>query len=81
MFFESQRFPGLRRGFGSLKGSGAVRLHRYSYVPGVELTGRLTGRAATFEISGRAAAKGRLRQRNGGKFSGRLGGRPVSFSG
>jgi len=79
MFFDDPVFPGLRHGVSTLRGN-AVRLRRYSYVTGVELSGRLDDQNVVLRVGGRAAARGKLRLRNN-RFKGWLGGRRVSFSG
>lgn len=81
MFYDSRRFPGLRRGFGSLSGDGSsVKVRRYSYVRGVELSGRVGADNAVLKVGGSAAAKGELRLRRH-RYVGRLGGKRVSFGG
>ncbi len=60
---------------------GVDRLARFSYVPGVELSGSvgtLDARAGTLTVSGPAAVAGTLKLRRDGLLSGRLGGRRVS---
>ena len=62
--------------------SARVSLRRFSYVPGVTLTGGLRSgplgpRGTTLRIGGPAAARGSLTLTSGGELRGRLGGRPV----
>jgi pimeloyl-ACP methyl ester carboxylesterase len=74
---------GLRAGFFNLSSS-ALRLHGYSWVPGVTLSGKVPLRGtATIRIGGRAAAHGTLRITERGSVRGTLGGHKVSgrFSG
>jgi hypothetical protein len=80
------------RGFaqvGGLRGGYAhdnyprIRLHGYSYVPGVRVSGRLDGASkqhGTLRIRGRAAAHGRVRLHRDGTITGRLRGRRVRVS-
>jgi hypothetical protein len=76
------RFGGLRGGRVSVTKAG-VSLARFSYVPGLELTGvlpagivlRNSGAPASLRIGGSAAAAGRLRIAAGGRISGVLAGR------
>ena len=60
---------------------GAILLERFSLVPGVAVSGRLTEsppRSGRLMVSGSAAASGTLTLRRDGTLSGRLGGRRVS---
>jgi hypothetical protein len=60
-----------------------VRLHGYSYVPGVRISGRLDGardQHGTLRMSGRAAAHGQVRLHRDGTVTGRLQGRRVRIS-
>jgi hypothetical protein len=69
---------GLRGGYFtvSLK---ALRMHRYSWVPGVTLSGKVPLRGSTtIHVGGRAAARGTLRISERGGVRGRLGGHKVS---
>jgi pimeloyl-ACP methyl ester carboxylesterase len=69
---------GLRAGYFDVSTS-ALRLHGYSWVPGVTLTGRVPLRgSATIRVGGSAAAHGVLHITERGRVSGRLGGRKVS---
>jgi pimeloyl-ACP methyl ester carboxylesterase len=75
------REPALRSGAMTLRLSGrriAVAMRRFSYVPGVAITGSLRG--GTLLVQGPAAAQGALRVSDTGAVSGRLGGRPVHTS-
>ena len=72
-------FGGLRGGYARLE-AGAVRLHDFSFVPGVLLSGSFpvkNGRLqpATIRISGASAAAGMVRIGEGSLASGTLGGR------
>ena len=61
-----------------------IRLHDYSYVPGVRVSGRLSGASnqhGTLRISGPAAARGRVRLHRDGSITGRLHGHRVRLSG
>jgi len=77
------RFGGLRGGTAVLTHRG-VRLRRFSFVPGVTLSGTVPlrllatgrGRAARLRVGGKAAAHGTVRLSAKG-FSGRLGGRSL----
>jgi pimeloyl-ACP methyl ester carboxylesterase len=77
-------FGGLRGGSAQMTGAGA-RLHSYSYVPGVRLSGlvpmgillRDEGSAARLQVGG--AASGRLVLAAGGRVSGELGGRHIAL--
>jgi pimeloyl-ACP methyl ester carboxylesterase len=71
---------GLRAGWGAFK-QGKLILHGYSYVPGVTLSGKLSGSGGgTLRIGGRAGADGTLRIGPHGSLSGMLAGRHVHFS-
>jgi pimeloyl-ACP methyl ester carboxylesterase len=75
------REPGLRSGAMTLRLRGrriAVALRRFSYVPGVSITGSLRG--GELLVQGLAAARGTLRVSATGAVSGRLGGRVVRTS-
>lgn len=73
---------GLRGGTMTMTSTG-VRLHRFAYVPGVQVSGlvptalllRDSGAAANLTVAGSSASTGRLRLRSGGRASGVLGGR------
>jgi pimeloyl-ACP methyl ester carboxylesterase len=89
--FEGAGLPlrggGLRGGRFRLFDSGsAVRLTRYSFVPGVRITGTL--RAGNNDITGRVTVEGTRKNTNGflqltrnGGAIGRLGGRPFTYRG
>lgn len=70
------RVGGLRSGRATLGPRGLV-LRRLSYVPGVEVSGRLLGRGGEIRIGGSAAARGVLRPARGDVLVGRIGGRRV----
>jgi pimeloyl-ACP methyl ester carboxylesterase len=78
------RFGGLRGGSVRITKAGA-ELQRFSYVPGLRLSGFIptavllknSGAPATLSVGGPAAAGGHLRVSSGGRLSGVLGGRPV----
>jgi pimeloyl-ACP methyl ester carboxylesterase len=74
---------GLRAGYFQAT-STALRMHGYSWVPGVTLSGKVPLRGtATIKVGGRAAARGTLRITERGGVSGRLGGHKIHgrFSG
>lgn len=80
---EVVRFGGLRGGRGRI-GFGffslPMALNRFSYVPGVELSGRLRlgrGISGRLRVGGTAAARGTLVLRQNGSVRGRLGGARV----
>jgi pimeloyl-ACP methyl ester carboxylesterase len=81
------RFGGLRGGSVAVTRAGAL-LRRFSYVPGLELTGLVptgillkdAGKAANLAIGGPAATAGRLRVASGGRLSGTLAGRSFHVS-
>ena len=76
------RFGGLRGGSVRITKAGAV-LNRFSYIPGVQLSGVIPtslllknkGSAANLTIDGSAAARGHVRVNAGGRISGVLAGR------
>lgn len=77
-------FAGLRGGALETRGAG-VMLRRYSFVPGIWVTGTLSFAGSrehrldgTLTVGGGAAARGTLRV--AARLSGRLGGRPVTAS-
>jgi pimeloyl-ACP methyl ester carboxylesterase len=71
---------GLRAGWGAFK-QGKLILHGYSYVPGVTVSGKLSGSGGgTLRIGGRAGADGTVRISPHGSLSGVLAGRHVHFS-
>jgi pimeloyl-ACP methyl ester carboxylesterase len=69
---------GLRAGFFDANLKGLV-LHRYSWVPGVTVSGKVPYRgAAKLKVGGSAAARGTLTITERGKVTGRLGGQKIS---
>jgi pimeloyl-ACP methyl ester carboxylesterase len=74
------RTGGLRAGWGGIV-HGRLILHRYSYVPGVTVSGTLSSKGSTLHIGGRAAARGTLRIGSHGTLSGVLGGHGVHLRG
>jgi pimeloyl-ACP methyl ester carboxylesterase len=75
----SVRTGGLRAGWGGLV-HGKIELRGYSYVPGVTVSGAISGSGARLRVGGGAAAHGTLRIERGGGVSGVLGGVPVHVS-
>jgi pimeloyl-ACP methyl ester carboxylesterase len=73
------RIGGLRAGWGALS-AGSLRLHRYSYVPGVSISGKLTSGHGALHIGGSARVRGTLRVTKKGGLSGTLDGQRVSSS-
>jgi hypothetical protein len=81
------RFGALRGGTASVTKAG-VRLDRFSYVPGLQLSGLVpttlllknAGAATILTIAGSQAAHGRLRMAAGGRLSGTLAGRSFHVS-
>jgi pimeloyl-ACP methyl ester carboxylesterase len=71
------RVGGLRAGWGELS-EGTVNLHRYTYVPGVAVSGKLVSGHGTLRIAGSARVRGTLRATKTGTLSGVLGGQRVS---
>jgi pimeloyl-ACP methyl ester carboxylesterase len=72
-------FGGLRGGYARL-GRSALSLHRFAFVPGVELSGTIPVKeghlqSATVRISGGAGASGTVRIGTGKRVTGDLGGR------
>jgi pimeloyl-ACP methyl ester carboxylesterase len=70
---------GLRAGWFELKGRTVV-IHGYSYVPGVTVTGRVTGPQVSITVSGSAAAHGELHSGSGRSLVGTLGGTHVRLA-
>lgn len=73
------RAGGLRSGSATLDRSG-LRLRAFSSVSGVAVSGFVparSGRVASLRITGRAAARGRVVLRAGGRLEGTLGGRRI----
>jgi hypothetical protein len=83
LLFSSDGFTippvgGLRAGYFDTTPT-ALRLHGYSWVPGVTLTGKVPLRGpATIRVGGSAAARGTLRITEHGSVRGELGGHKVS---
>jgi pimeloyl-ACP methyl ester carboxylesterase len=77
----SGSFGGLRAGSARIDSRGALRMHGYSFVPGVTVTGTLPLSSASIVVTvgGRAAARGRLRFAPK-LISGTLGGRRVRLN-
>ncbi|HWX97155.1 MAG TPA: alpha/beta fold hydrolase [Solirubrobacteraceae bacterium] len=81
------RFGGLHGGTASVTRAGVV-LDRFSYVPGLQLTGLVAngivlknaGATATLTVRGSQAATGRIRVASGGRISGTLAGRSFHVS-
>jgi pimeloyl-ACP methyl ester carboxylesterase len=67
---------GLRAGWYELKGT-TILLHGYSYVPGLNVSGSVSGAHVALVVGGSAAAHGRLRTDAHGSLAGKLGGVPV----
>ena len=74
----SLRIGGLRAGWAAGAESG-LRLHSYSYVPGVTVSGLVGANGIVLRVSGTAAAHGTLRLSGRGRrmLTGTLGGSPV----
>jgi pimeloyl-ACP methyl ester carboxylesterase len=77
---QSLRTGGLRAGWAGLS-SVALTFDRYSYVPGVTISGRITAQAKVLRIGGRAAAHGTLRLGSHMTIEGVLGGKHVQLAG
>jgi hypothetical protein len=74
------RWPALRSGAMAIRQVGNrlfAFLERYSYVPGVAVTGRRVVSGGQIRVSGSAAVPGTLRVSPDGAVTGRLGGQPV----
>jgi pimeloyl-ACP methyl ester carboxylesterase len=71
---------GLRAGWAGLSGE-TLTFHRYSYVPGVTISGKLTPRAIELRIGGSAAAHGTLRSGPHKALEGVLSDRRVDLQG
>lgn len=71
------RIGGLRGGWGALSG-GVLRLHRYTYVPTVAVSGRLSSGHGTLHVSGPAGVHGTLHVTKRHTLAGALGGQSVS---
>jgi pimeloyl-ACP methyl ester carboxylesterase len=73
----SLRVGGLRAGWAAVQKDTLV-LHDYSYVPGVTVSGRVSGKEVVLHVGGAAAARGTLHlSTHNNALSGNLGGRPV----
>jgi pimeloyl-ACP methyl ester carboxylesterase len=70
---------GLRAGWYELRGT-RILLHGYSYVPGVTLSGSVSGPHVVLVVGGPAAAHGELRSDPHGTLAGTLGGVRVRLS-
>ena len=68
----SLRTGGLRAGWAGLTGA-TLTFHRYSYVPGVTISGKITAKASELRIGGSAAAHGTLRLGSHKQLDGVLG--------
>jgi pimeloyl-ACP methyl ester carboxylesterase len=83
LLFSSSGFSippvgGLRSGYFQATET-AIRMHAYSWIPGVTLSGKIPLRGpAVIHIGGRAAARGTLRISEHGSVRGKLGGHKVS---
>jgi pimeloyl-ACP methyl ester carboxylesterase len=73
------RVGGLRSGWGGVAGQALV-LHRYSYVPGVTVSGRLSPAGGVLRVGGSAAVHGVLRIGAHGALTGDLGGQRVHIA-
>lgn len=71
------RIGGLRAGWAALS-NGAIRLHAYTYVPHVSVSGALSANRGTLRVSGPAGARGTLRLTRRHTLSGVLAGQRVS---
>jgi TAP-like protein len=72
------RVGGLRAGWGELAGD-ALRLHGYSYVPGVTVSGSITAGSEDLQVGGSSGAHGALRGGAHRSLVGSLGGNPVAL--
>ncbi len=73
------RTGGLRAGWAQFA-NGALKLHGYSYVPGVAITGSIKAEAETLQVGGSTAAHGSLHRGPHHSLVGTLGGRHVVLS-
>jgi len=71
---------GLRAGWAG-PGAGELRLHGYSYVPGVTVSGKLSSDSIDLRIAGPAAARGVLHGKANQRLKGTLEGHPVKLTG
>ncbi len=81
----SVRVGGLRSGWGELAAN-KLTLHRYSYVPGVSVSGEISGERIALAVAGPAAAPGTLRAELGSSgaqptLAGQLEGQTVRVAG
>jgi len=76
----SLRTGGLRAGWASLT-SAALTFDRYSYIPGVTISGRISSTASVLRVGGSAAARGTLRIGPHMTLAGVLGGKRVQLAG
>jgi pimeloyl-ACP methyl ester carboxylesterase len=79
---SSVNIGGLRSGWARFA-QGKIRLHRYSYIPGVTVSGEITTTQTDLRVGGRLAARGTLRiagSAGGRRLSGILGGQRVTVS-
>jgi pimeloyl-ACP methyl ester carboxylesterase len=72
------RFGGLRAGWAQLEGS-TLKLHDYTYVPGVGLSGSIDGEADDLRVEGSGDAHGTLHRGAHRSLDGTLGGRTVTL--
>jgi pimeloyl-ACP methyl ester carboxylesterase len=70
---------GLRGGWSGVSGR-RLRLHRYSYVPGLSLSGSIGSEQIELHVEGRSAADGTLRLEHEREFVGTLGGMRIRIS-
>jgi hypothetical protein len=76
--FNIRPVGGLRAGYFDVSAT-ALRMHGYSWVPGVTISGSLPLRGtATIRVGGSAAVHGVLRITEHGRVTGRLGGHKIS---
>jgi pimeloyl-ACP methyl ester carboxylesterase len=74
---------GLRSGWARFA-QGKIRLHRFSFIPGVAVSGEITSTHTDLSVSGKVAARGTLRivgSAGARRLSGTLGGQRVTVSG
>lgn len=71
------RIGGLRAGWGALS-NGVIRLHRYTYVPRVAVSGKVSSGHGTLHIGGPAGVRGTLHLTRRHTLVGMLGGHRVS---
>lgn len=74
----NSRTGGLRAGYAQATRTG-FRFRSVSYVPDVRITGFLADRGtSSFTVTGKAAARGKVKITSSGRISGRLGGKRIS---